>query len=170
MRTRLLVSTGLLGALAWSTPAHAEEPPRKDEVNAVLAGLAPPMTMVGLVAVAALVRRPEFSAFIPLGTGAGHLVAGEGMKGAMIGLGSYGVLLAGGGLGFLVENTLFPPSAMNIGPQGWTGMILGSTTALLMYTGWASWDAYHAAERRNQAELREIETGMPNLPYSGYNN
>jgi hypothetical protein len=91
---------------------------------------------------------PIFGFIMPLGYGAGHIYAGDPLRGLLVGAGGYGAALGGGLLGYGVEKLVAGSgSPLN----GTTGMVVGAGLALVTYGGWSASDAYHTASRKREA-------------------
>jgi hypothetical protein len=73
--------------------------------------------------------------------GAGHLYAGDPLRGALVSVGFPLVVTGAMGLGQAIPG--------NVGWGGATNTVVGATLAGLAYTVWASHDAYQTAERKN---------------------
>jgi hypothetical protein len=83
---------------------------------------------------------------LPLLLGAGEFYAGDPWRAIAVSTGGYGAIGLGalGGVGF---GLAFPG-----GPAELLGNVLnGGAVGLLAYSGWATYDAYQTAERRNAA-------------------
>lgn len=102
-----------------------------------------------------------------LGTGAGHLYAGDPWRAGLVGLGGTAVPAAAFGVGFGLGTLLFPPFCSESFGECHTspgivpvmGIVAGLGTAI-WYLTWAAGDAATTAERRN-AERRATEQPAP---------
>lgn len=129
-----------------------------------------PLAGVGVSALA-ITGMPAHFVGLPLmalGTGAGHVYAGDPVRGALVGLGGTAAPAAVFGLTTLLGNLVIPPVTCNasfgechMAPPivPFIGIGLGLATEI-WYLTWAAGDAAATAERKN-AERRATEQPAP---------
>lgn len=141
-----------LAASTSAAPMPLAEPP-SPWVAVGLSAAAP----VTLAATAVLVgpnnpsSLPLLAGLMPLGLSAGYLYAGDPMRGLGVTLGGYGAA----GVGALVLTGLVlasPASGQGKGFAMGVAPFVGAGMGALVYSGWALFDVYGTAERRNTNE------------------
>jgi hypothetical protein len=150
MRRSITLAAVLLATAIAPLPAMAAqaEPATPDPVVAAsLSAGVPALLTLGAVTITQL-PVPIFGFVMPLGYGAGHMYAGDPLRGLLVGAGGYGAALGGGLVGFGVEKLVAGSgSPLN----GTTGMVVGAGLALFAYGGWSASDAYHTAAKQREA-------------------
>jgi hypothetical protein len=148
---RLLSIVLAVSMLAIAAPAHAE-PSKPDKVNPYLAWTLSTVLPIGTAYLAAWQKQPNVGLVLSTASlGAGHIYAGDPLRGGLVTLGG-GAILAGGGI--LIQQAIDSDRGKfsNDGTIT-TSLLVGGV--VVAYWLWAGHDAFDTAVRHNKSVSEE---------------